>query len=240
MGFRGLGIGLVCGLGTLAVLGPSRRADAVLVRNVQGVNVVDNETGDSDTTVGRIVSNSNVSGFGVSISIGTSNSPGTAAGGLLQLSSLTIENNHAQAATLNIDLSDANFALPGDSGDVLDLLSSVGGTFTFAQPTDHISFQSFADPTGAQPVSLAAASTAAINATAAAPSFSGSAATVFPHGAGLYSLQSHASITLSPGAQLNLSGTTQAAAAVPEPATLSLAALGAAGLLARRRRRTRA
>lgn len=228
----------VCAAAGLAVGAFSQSADAALILNYNNGAVVvsDNGAGDSDPAVGRIVNVANIAGFGVSINVGTSNSPGTSANGTLQISSLSIENLNPVSAALSIRLSDTDYTLPGSGASpAMTLSSSVGGTFTDAAIGNTASFQSFADPANGQPA--AAVFTAPLSFTknlASNPeSFSGDNSTNWVRGAGAYSLSNLITMNLSSGAQLNIAGTT---VVTPEPTGLALLGILAAGTLARRRR----
>src|SRR5690242_12179757 len=65
---------------------------ALLLSYNGGPTITDNGAGDLDPSVGTINNTSNIGGFGVSITIAESNSPGTSTAGLLQISNLSIEN----------------------------------------------------------------------------------------------------------------------------------------------------
>jgi hypothetical protein len=228
------GLGIVCAAGAALLLTPS--ADAALILNLNGViNVTDNGAGDSDAAVGRITNSSNVAGFGIVVSIAGSNSPGAPTGGLLQISSLAIQNTGGAGAVV-ITVSDTDFSQPGSAGPML-LESDIAGTFSAgALVGDSVIFQSFADPlnTGA----AGPATTLPIISTRSAPGttevFSGSDDAAWARLAGPYSLTNVTTVLLSPGGQVNLSGTTTA---VPEPASVAvLGVAGVMGLCARRRR----
>jgi len=226
--------GTICGLlAAGAMFAPA--AKAALVLNLNGTNILDNSAGDTDPTAGSITNRSNVSGFGVAITIAESNSPGTASAGLLQISNLSIENQASGTGSLTITVSDTNYTAPGSNGSPMVLDSDIGGTFSKgAAVGDSVTFRSFADPANGQPATTngTAALTFSKATTSTTEAFSGSNQSAFTRGAGAYSLANVATITLAAGGQVNLSGTTTA---TPEPASLSLLALG--GLLAARRRR---
>src|SRR5690242_7898927 len=116
----------------LAGSAASTHAALILDYNNNSVIVVDNGAGDTDPTVGRIVNTTNVAGFGVSINIAQSNSPGAATGGILQIDSLDVVNTNATASNLAVRVSDTNFTAPGVPNGPMQLQSAVGGTFTQA------------------------------------------------------------------------------------------------------------
>lgn len=210
---------------------------ALMVAFNGGSPVTDNGAGDTDASVGRIITTQVVGGFGVSVVIANSNSPGAANGGVIQVSSLSIQNLSATPASLGIRVSDTGFTNPGTSGTPMTLTSSWGGTFTNAAVGNTASFQSFADPANAQPANVNP--TAMLNATKSnagliTESFDGVNSTGFVHGAGAYSLSNSISVTLASGGQANISGTT-AATVTPEPLSLTALAGGAALLIRRRR-----
>lgn len=99
---------------------------AALILDIQnGASIInDNGAGDSDPTVGRIINTSVVAGFGLSITVAASNSPGDPDAGVLQIQSLDIQNGNAIPASLKLRLSDTDFTLPGTPGASLRLESS--------------------------------------------------------------------------------------------------------------------
>jgi hypothetical protein len=215
-------------------------AGAALILNLNSGAIVvsDNGAGDTDPAVGSIVNNSVVGGFGVAISIATSNSPGTPVAGLLQISSLDVSNLGAGTGVLSIQVSDTGFTLPGSGSTPMLLETDMGGTITRAAFGDTVTFKSSADPANGQPAGPV--STPPLVFVKSLPvvteSFSGSNSTLWVRAAGPYSLSNVATVSLSAGGQLNLSGTTTATAGIPEPGALP--ALGLlAGFLPRRWRR---
>ena len=223
-----------------AILAFQKPANAALILDLQGgaTTIVDNGAGDSDPTVGRIINTSVVAGFGVSITVAASNSPGDPTAGILQVQSLDIQNLNASPATLIVRVSDTNFTLPGAGGSPMKLESSVGGTFTLGAIGDVATFKSYADPANSQPAGpVSTPALTFLRATGnTTESFSGVDDVGWARGAGLYSLANVTTVMLSPGGQMNISGTTTATA-VPEPATLALAGLGLAAVAGKRQRR---
>jgi hypothetical protein len=221
-----------CAVGLVAT---SARAALILNINNGAIVVTDNGAGDSDPTVGRI-SNTTTSaaGYSLAISLATSNSPGSATAGLIQLNSLDVH-NATGTSPLDIRVSDTNFTSPGGAGGML-LGSSIGGTFTGAAVGDSVQFQSFADPANGQPASAVSSANLTFTKAGTLPSdpFNGQNVTAWTRGAGAYSLADHVIINLSANGQVQISGATNAT--VPEPAVLSTLALGSLGLVARRRR----
>lgn len=222
-----------------AALGFVQPSIAALVVDLQNGAVVISDNGalDSDPTVGSIINSTIVAGFGVSITVATSNSPGTPAAGILQVTSLGVQNLNASVGTLLVRVSDTNFTLPGGPLSAMNLESSVGGTFTLSPVGDLVNFQSFADPANLQPAT--AVLTPAQLFIKSAPgltteSFNSTNNVGWSRGAGAYSLTNITTIMLSPGGQMNVSGTT-VATAVPEPGTAVLLGLAIPLLLSRRR-----
>jgi hypothetical protein len=226
-------------LAIAVALGAVPAARAALMLDLQSGSTVitDNGPGDSDPTIGRIINTSVVAGFGITITVGQSNSPGTSSAGILQIQSLDIQNLNPNPATLIIKLSDTDFTLPGGTGDTLRVDSSVGGTFTQANLGDSVIFQSFADPANAQPaveVPTPAMLFDKLDPTLFTESFSGSDFVTFVRGAEPYSLSNETIVNLSANAQINISGTTTSTP-VPEPSVASLILVAGAMVLRRRR-----
>jgi hypothetical protein len=223
----------------VAGLFAARSSQAALILDYPGTGVVipDNGPGDTNPALGTIVNTQFVGGFGITINIAQSNSPGNPGGGELQISDLSIHNVGPGPGSLDIRVSDTNFFAPGGAGSPMLLKSSAGGTFLHAAPLDSVRFISFADPANAQPAGPVATLPLVFNATGPAidpESFSGDTSVPWVRGGGPYSLTNITRIiSLAPGAQLNFSGTTLAQ--VPEPACVGLAAAGL--VMAARRRR---
>ena len=244
-------LGLLAGVALAAALLPQRSANASLMitftSGASTVTVTDQETSpvlDASPTVGEIITTTNVGTFGVQITVAVSNSPGSSSAGTLQITSLDITNStNVGQQTLSILTSDTGYALPGNPPLSMNLNSAFTGTFgSGSQPTDNASFQSFADPNNGQPatanptgpLSFSYPTTEAPNFT----SFSGNNNVSWSRLATPYSLSDLTTVTLSPGASINITGTTTATAvspSVPEP-TLGVVPALALGLLARRRR----
>jgi len=231
--------GTICGLFAAgAMFASTPTAKAALIVNLNGgTTITDNGAGDTDPATGQITNTSTVAGFGVAITVAESNSPGTSTAGLIQISSLSIKNQGTGQGSLTITVSDNNYTAPGTNGSAMLLESDIGGTFAKGSATgDSVSFRSFVDPANAQPATAIGTSALTFSnpSSTSTNAFSNSNSVNWTHGAGPYSLTGVATIALSSGGQVNLSGSTTASL-VPEPASLSLLALG--GLLAIRRRR---
>jgi len=238
---RGLALAAAFVSSGLALVGLASNSSGALVLNLNGTTfITDNGAGDSDPVIGRINNTSTIGGFGVAITIVSSNSPGDPNAGSLQVTSLDLINNNATSASLTIQTSDTNFSLPGGAGTPMRLDNSAGGTFTNSAIGNTLSYQSFADPLNGQPASAIASPVAAFTKSTAAftEPFSGLTSTNWARAANPYSLSSLLSMSLSPGAQMNFSGTT-AAVSVPEPGTVALVAVATTSLALRRRQRSR-
>jgi hypothetical protein len=178
-----------------------------------------------------------VGDFSASFTVGTSNSPGSPTQGLLQIQTLTVRNNAASTATLNLWLADTSFTAPGGPGSTLELKSAIGGTLlNSASGTNGVVFQSFADPANGDPFVSSYTAGPQVYASAGGPlvSFNSTVTSSFPFAGPAYSLGNLTNITLDGGAQANISGTTTTSV-VPEPAAAGLL-VGGLGLIARRRR----
>ena len=242
---------LVAAAAFAAIIIPQRSANASLMitftSGASTVTVTDQETSpvlDASPTVGEIITTTSVGTFGVQITVAVSNSPGSPSAGTLQITSLDITNStNTGQQTLSILTSDTGYTQPGNPPLSMNLNSAFTGTFgSGAQPTDNASFQSFADPNNGQPatanptapLSFSYPTTEAPNFT----SFSANNNVSWLRLATPYSLADLTTVTLSPGASINITGTTTATAvspSVPEP-TLGVVPALALGLLARRRR----
>lgn len=235
----GLSASFLIALVICLAISMARPSQAALVVDLQnGAYVIaDNGAFDSDPAIGSIINSTVVAGFGVSITVATSNSPGNPSAGILQVTSLNVQNLNANASTLMVRVSDTNFVLPGVPFGPMDLQSSVGGTFTLAPVGDMVSFQSFADPANLQPATTVLTPAQLFiksNPGLTSESFNNTNNTAWSRGAGAYSLTNITTVVLSPNAQMNVAGTTLATA-VPEPGTIAILGLAMPLLLFRRR-----
>jgi len=234
-----VGMAALVAAGVIGVGLAGQNAQAALILDIQsGATVInDNGPGDTDLAIGRIINTTFIGGFGLAITVGTSNSPGDPTAGILQIQSLDIQNNNANQATLILKLSDTNFSMPGNATTPMKLESAVGGTFTQGAIGDNLTFQSFADPANGQPAGPVNTPALAFvrSSGAITESFAGMNSVNFARNATPYSLTNITTVALSAGGQMNVSGTTTATV-VPEPAVLSLSALAGIALLTRKRK----
>lgn len=213
-----------------AVLSISASAQAAVMLTVESGAFSQTVSGSS------LVNNTSISvnGYTLTTNVGVSNSPGTAAQGVLQVTTISIRNS-GSADPLKITLSATDYTAPGTIGDPLTLLSSVGGTISGNGIGLPVTFQSFADPDNGQPATAVSTPLQTFMSTGALlESFNTDVTTTFNRSLNSnYSLANVLNLTLAPGAQANISGTT--ITFIPEPAALGLLA-GALPLVTRRRR----
>jgi hypothetical protein len=217
------------------------RAGIVMTVNVGGVDtpVSDNGSKDSDPATG-VINASRVLGsaFPFAITLGTSDyDPATDT--VTQSISILIRNKSTSVQNITITLSNTDFTAPNV---LLDMTSSVSGMILRGATGDSVSFQSYADPSGTlNGKALTSGQQLSPSVTRIVAGASSPNAHTSYTINGAYSVTSVAAITLSPGAQANLSATTLvvgpgAGGNIPEPATLGTLGVAALALLARRRR----
>ena len=228
---------------SLTLIGGVRASQAgvsLTLSNGSIVTITDGQLGfDLNPNPGAITFVGPVGNFSTTITSGTSNSIGDPSGANLQINSMAFRNTTASLQTLTITFGDTNFTVPGGSS--LSLSSSIGGTISNAQVGDQILFQSYADNSNTGSISGGSVTTTGVqtfNVTSPGiiPPFLIASSPASFSAAGAYSLTNKITITLSPNAVANVSGTTYVTAAVPEPASLALLAPVALTLLARRKR----
>lgn len=231
---------------------------APILRLTSGSTVVtvnDNGAGDTDPRPGYIGFNGTVGTLAATLSAaGNSNSPGgvypnspSQSLGILQLQTLEVRNNDTGRQVLDIVFGDTGFIAA--VGNANNLSSSVGLTLTNATLGDSASFQSHLSrsntPLAFDPVFTTGPQTAIANGVQPTQSYNSTNSVSVPGGTTanpMFSLTQHAILSLSAGAQANLSATTasdtaaDAHGALPEPGSVTFLGLGAMALFGRRRR----
>jgi PEP-CTERM motif len=176
---------------------------------------------------GASYSNTNFSGFNISMLSDDSNSPGTPLLAYLEGAVTHIINNNKGTATLYIKLSDTGFTSPLTSAGPVLLDSQIGGSVTVGGADNTLTYQSEVTPT-VGPSFTPGPQTP--NITGTPRSYSTDAAEQITSGlTGTYSITECFKITLDHGSQFGFQSSTNLSYA-PEPSSLALAALGAFGL----------
>jgi hypothetical protein len=227
-----LAVPIVAALALLAAP-PSARANFVMtVTEVGGpsITIVDNDSNDQASNTGEIkYINHSFGDFDISNLDATSNRTTGGTVGALQINSIVAHSTGITQKTLTVTLGDTDFNFPGSTGSQMTLRSSIGGTFLLATAGDSFSFTSSADPNNGQNVTAVSTPPQTFTfGTNTQGSFNDTNSTTFTR-TGNYSLTNTSSFTLFGGTSVQSNGTTSAigpAAAVPEPASLALGAVG--------------
>jgi hypothetical protein len=167
----------------------------------------------------------------------TSNSPGTTTSANLFSATLRLQNNSGATQSLILSIGDTDFANP-TAPPTATLLNNVAGTVIVGGAANALTSIACIDQGNGQNVCPGDYTTPAINAAITLPG-AGSNTTTTPVATltGPYSLTELITLTLSNGALLNYTSSSDViAAAVPEPAALGILGLGLLGLAAVRRR----
>jgi len=239
---------LALAVGAAALVAPAiARAGLVLTLEQTGfapLVIADGSINDGSSDPGVIDYSGPYGDFSSNLTAVFSNNPGEPDAGRIEVQSRDVRSIAASGVkTLKISASDTGFTLPGVPNELLQLHSTVGGSVGKSVLGDTVTFQSFADPLDAQPpVSVSTAVQSFVLPTSIPTvSFSDLLGqdTLFPRGLGAYSLGNVSQVTISPGATVKFTMTTETfptGTFVPEPGSaailLGFAALG----IARRRR----
>jgi len=220
-----------------AVLGSPTRADAAFELRLSedgGAPIVVNVP---SSTGPAIYSGLVGSDFLISLSVGTSNSPG-GLNGLVQDANITIQNLSGSSHVLHISASAQDFTSP-NSPPPLYLLDTVSGTLVNGSVSGN--FQGFADASNALFGTGFAGQNLLFSAAGLSQSISGNGSAFgFSPNGNPYSISIFANFTIGGGSLLTLTGGNAQTAAAPAPAALVLAltglpVFGVAGWIRRRR-----
>jgi hypothetical protein len=169
-------------------------------------------------------SNPNFNGFNIDVLAVSSNSPGSPPFSQLTGETLKITNNNATTETLFITLGDTDFMSPTSA----TLLSHIGGTVVIPDPANTLTYWSYVNTNNAQNGTggfTPGGQTPGIT----SGSFNNDASLSLPSLGTPYSITERFALTLSAGSEINFSSSSTLAA-LPEPSSLVLAAIGALGL----------
>lgn len=224
---------LVVGLLVLAALGvvlPAAKADSleIWLSTVNNPPLSTDEVASAPSGTAVSYSNTNFNGFAITMLATSSNSPGSSSIAFLTGSTLSIKNNNSTTATLYISLGDINFTSP-TTPPALIMNSHIGTTTVVNNSANKMTFQSYVNPDNSQN-GTTGITTGPQNPNITASSSNNDAFKTITSLSGPYSITETFAITLGAGSQINFA-TNTTLSPVPEPASLTLAAMSAIGLV---------
>jgi hypothetical protein len=224
---------LVVGLLVFAALGvvlPAAKADslAIWISTVNNPPLSGDQVASAASGTSVSYSNTNFNGFAIDMVATSSNSPGQTTIAKLTGANLSITNNNSTTATIYISLGDGDFTKPTAPGD-LKMKSHIGTTTVVDSLANKLTFQSYVNPDNSQN-GTTGFTTGPQNPSIVTGSSSNDAFKTITSLSGSYSITETFAITLGAGSEINFS-TNTTLTPVPEPASLTLAAMSAIGLV---------
>ncbi len=221
------------GLLVLAALGvalPEAKADslAIWISTINNPPVVGDQVASAPSGTAVEYSNSNFNGFAITMLATSSNSPGSSSIAYLTGSTLSIKNNNSTTSTIYISLGDGDFTSPTAPGALL-MNSHIGTTTVVNDASNKMTFQSYVNTDNSQN-GTTGITTGPQTPNITSGSSSNDAFKTITSLSGPYSITETFAITLSAGSQINFA-TNTSLSPVPEPASMTLAAMSAIGLV---------
>ncbi len=193
--------------------------------------IADNTAGDENAAAGAIaVFLENYGDFQLTFLGGTSNAPGVVDANL-EIGTFFAVNTSNATKTLNVSFTDTGFMAPGDPGDLIPVVSSVGSASVMAG--SQVTFTSYVDPGN---IAFGNALALAPVVCSPGPSCSSDVVLYFNRPA-QYSLTNVTNLQVAAGQSVSFDGLTTSA--VPEPGSMLLFGTGLMGLAGAARRRLR-